>query len=187
MSNPAVDAWLADRQIALQHPGEWEDDMELLDSDQRQTAREELERSTVIMTPALAAEVVQTPRKRWVNPYEALLDEVTRTAAYVEMLEVEVRDWDSKGGAHRFKGGRPLLARFERERDRLERNCKTAIGLGIAERQVRLAEKAGQVMITSAVAALDKVGVTQEQKQLIMSELVAQLRIHSQAMGVVNA
>jgi hypothetical protein len=180
-------ARLDDRRRALGSPATWTDDVEILDAEERQVARELVQDAPGTVDQRTAVEIVQTPRRtNWVNPYEALLDEVRRTNAYVVLLEVEVTEWDAQGGAHRHKGGRSVLARYERERDRLITVCKTAIGLGIAERQVRIAERQGEMLASVAVAAVDKAHVTPEQKSIILGELAAQLRAgigYQQAIG----
>lgn len=167
---------LTQRQSELSRPAEWLDDVDILDADERQIARELVENAPGTLDSQTAVEIVQSPRKAWVNPYEALLDEVRRTNSFVVLLEREVSEWDQRGGAHRYKAGKAVLSRYERERDRLIAVCKTAIGLGIAERQVRIAERQGELLATAAIAAVDKAGVTQEQKQIILAEIAARLR-----------
>lgn len=178
---------LADRGRELARSRDWIDDVEILDAEDREAARELIDGAPGSVDQTTAAELIQSPRKQWVNPYEALLDEVRRTNAYVVFLEKEVSEWDARGGAHRFKAGQSVINRFERERDRLINVCKTAIGLGIAERQVRIAEKQGELLAATAIAAVEKAGVTPEQRQIILSEIAARLRASSLPALAVNA
>jgi hypothetical protein len=173
-----TDDWqrqLQERTRTLARRNEWDDDEEIVDSDERATARERVQ-DVVTMTPEVAAAVVAQPRV-WVNPYDALLDEVRRTNAYVVLLGIEVDKYDQEhGGAHKYRTSRGTLARYERERDRLITVCSKAIGLGIAERQVRVAEREGELLAKMTVMALDAGGITEDQKKKILTALAEQLR-----------
>lgn len=155
----------------------WDDegDDDIVDADMRWTARAAI--GTEPMTPTSAQVVAAAPRKQWVNPYEALLDEVTRTNAFVIILGQQVEEWDSQyGGAHKHRAARSTLARFERERDRLIAVCSKAISLGIAERHVRIAEKQGELVVSQLIRSLDTAGVQGEQRRAVLNEFAAGLR-----------
>lgn len=150
----------------------------MLDADERHQARELVAGVSDRLSPVSALEIVQTPRRQWVNPYTALLDEITRTQAFVVLLEVEVAGLDAAGGAHRAgRAGTNLLMRFDRERDRLINACKTAISLGIAERQVRLAEQQGELMSRAAISAVNRTeGLSSDQRRELLVNLAHELR-----------
>ena len=168
-----------ERARRLQRPALWDDDEDILDAHDRAEARELIPppHAGASMTPVQAVQVLNEPRKQWANPYVSLLDEVTRTQAYVVLLETQVQMYDAAGGAHRTKPGISTLSRFERERDRLLNACKTAISLGIAERQVRLAERQGELLSRAAIAAVDATpDLTQDQRRALLTNLATQLR-----------
>jgi hypothetical protein len=175
-----VDDWqvrLDERRQRLTSSITWEDDEEIIDAHERATASDRILDAPGTLTPITAAEVLTQPRKTWVNPYDALLDEVRRTNAYVVMLGAEVDEFDREhGGAHRFRASRSTLARYERERDRLIAVASKCVSLGIAERSVRVAEREGELLARMAVAAVDAAGVTDEQRRIILTELAAQMR-----------
>lgn len=154
-------------------------DEDILDAHDRLDARDLVSQAgDGNLDPVSAQTIVETPRRRWVNPYVALLDEITRTQAFIVLLELEVRELDAAGGAHRSgRRGINLLQRFDRERDRLISACKTAISLGIAERQVRLAEKEGELMTHAVIAAIDAVpNIAPETRRELLTNLAHQLR-----------
>lgn len=117
-----------------------------------------------------------------VNPYTALLNEVQHRAGHVAWLREQVQttlqtntvgDQDSMfviddHGVHRDN---PLLKRYDRERDRLDRACKMAIDAGIAERYVQLAELQGQTLFRVMEAVHLKIGLTMEQKAAFLPAL----------------
>lgn len=153
------------------------DDPELLASLNRVEARELLDhapRDKVDLVTAV--EVISAPQQTWVNPYVALLDEVSRAHAHVIVLEAEVRECDAQGGAHHGRAGNRVLARYERERDRLVATCKTAISLGIAERNVRLAERQGEILSRAVIAAADRAGLDADARRALLLEVAAELR-----------
>jgi hypothetical protein len=102
---------------------------------------------------------------------------VRRTNGYVTLLSVEVDKLDEeRGGAHRTRYGQAVLRRAERERDRLIKVCQVAISLGIAERHVRIAEREGELLASAVVAAVEKAGLTDEQRRVVLGEVAARLR-----------
>lgn len=119
-----------------------------------------------------AASLVGTERTQspqlWANPYLCLLEEVARTQAEVVFLEADVKELDQlAGGAHRSRDGRTLLARWERERDRLINVSKTCISLNIAERQVKLAQLQGESLARAFLRAADQLGLSDEQRRAL--------------------
>jgi hypothetical protein len=107
-----------------------------------------------------------------VNPADALLAEVHRTAGHVAWLAERVRELDEDRltwgvteevdrGATEFAGvdttrsARPnaLLQLYQSERSHLVKVCATAVAAGIEERRVKLAEAQG-VMLAGVIRAI---------------------------------
>lgn len=168
---------------------DWEDDEDIIDADERATARAKVGDHGTLTVPQ-AAEVLaqQKPSgnsvRKYVNPYEALLDELRRTVAFVVMLEASVQEHDRNGGAHRTAAGRSVLARYERERDRQIKISETAIRLGIAERTVRLAERQAEEVVRLVAAAAGRSGLTTEQRRSLMNEIAAEVRAQRNATAI---
>jgi hypothetical protein len=111
---------------------------------------------------------------REVEPHEALLEEVWRTAGHVEWLGGVIGELEPKQLVHgitktvQFRDGtRTVEARaainlwvklYQEERDRLVRAAKAAIDAGVAERQVRLAEEQAQQLARVIMAVLSDLG-----------------------------
>lgn len=122
-----------------------------------------------------AADAVQTlglPRD--VEPHEALLEEVHRAAGHVAWLAGVVAELEKQQVVHGITrtvqmpdGTRSVEARaalnvwvklYQEERDRLTRVAKVAIDAGVAERQVRLAERQAQQLAEVIRAVLTDLG-----------------------------
>ena len=106
-----------------------------------------------------------------VDPAVALLMEVHRTAGHVEWLNHQIRDVDDVNSAD----GRSLANLYMREREHLVRVTKAALDSGIAEREVRLVERQGNLMATAILAVLHELSLTRAQysraKQLVSAQL----------------
>lgn len=164
------------RQRRLGNANGWNDDEDILDGSEREDARQLTQGGPGSLTTAQSQVVLAKPRRQFVNPYEALLDELQRATAFVVMLEESVREHDQVGGAHRTAAGRSVLARYERERDRKVNIAEKAIRLGIAERTVRLAEREVEEFVRVVVSASSRSGLSSEQRRTLMSEIAAELR-----------
>ena len=73
--------------------------------------------------------------------------------------------YDSTSDGRVYQTGeqiRGLVMLEAQERDRCANFCTKAIAAGLAERQVRIAERQGEAIITAIVLALDAAGVTGE-------------------------
>jgi hypothetical protein len=120
-----------------------------------------------------------------VDPGDVLLRLVTQSAAraerYAQELEVMVAEsptlrgaliaevWVATERGDTYKAGEYLrgLAKLEaQERDRCATFATKAVAAGLAERQVRLAEKQGELMAQAIRAILDELGLTAEQRAL---------------------
>jgi hypothetical protein len=136
--------------------------------------------------------------QRTIAPHEALLEEVHRTAGIVQWLEERIREMEPDAlvwGLSRQSKTEGLseagemtdvtrmehiasvniwLELYQRERKHLIDVCKTAIGCGIAERQVRLAEEHGKIIANVIAGILGQLGIdrgTEEVRAAIRSQL----------------
>lgn len=74
------------------------------------------------------------------------------------------------------------LARLEaEERDRCANFCRLAIAAGIAERQVRVAERLAGILEDVLVGALDDAGLAPEQRKAVMAGAGRRLRLTAAA------
>lgn len=133
--------------------------------------------------------------KKLVNPYSALLDEVQWRAGHVAALRDRLADitdidqltyYDDNGVARDVS----VLRRYDRERELLDRVCKLAISAGIAERYVQLAELQGATLARVMNRALDKVGLSAEQRRILgpalRDAIAEEQRLQAEATGTVE-
>ena len=108
-----------------------------------------------------AVETYGLPRE--VAPHEALIEELHRTAGHVAWLGMMVRDLESDqlhgpvgGGLNSYPSEEPhvWLKLYQAERKHYAHVAKTCVDVGIAERQVALAEAQGQLIATIIVGVL---------------------------------
>lgn len=121
----------------------------------------------------------------WMEPHEALLEEVRRTAGHVYWLRDKIREMDdsdlwqySKHDEHgsRYYATRSVwLELYQQERAHLVRVSKTAIDAGVAERAVRVAEKQAQLLASAISNILNDLGVSNDPRapEIVRRELVA--------------
>ena len=132
--------------------------------------------------------------RRDVDPPQALLEEVHRTAGHVAWLAGIVAQLDPDAlvrGVTRIvqpNGTRRVEAEaavntwvqlYQRERDLLRRVCATAIRAGAADWQVRVAAEQAQVMIGVVLDAFDEVGLPVELQWRLRKAIAANLRRHA--------
>lgn len=113
---------------------------------------------------AAAQAVTKYGLPRHVDPHDALLEEVHRTAGAVSWLgQIVSTATDDRGKLveSTMFGLQPSvwLKLYQQERDRLRQVAKTAIDAGIAERQVRLAEQQGELIAQVIRGILEDLGV----------------------------
>lgn len=139
-----------------------------------------------IATQRAEAAVVTYGLPRDVAPDVALLEEVARTAGHVDWLAGVVREFEADDlvwgrtrrdeiGASEFDGVNVTeqaapnvwLELYHRERAHLVKVCAAAIGAGIAERQVRIAERQGALIadLLRAVFADLELGLSEGQRK----------------------
>lgn len=97
--------------------------------------------------------------KKEVNPYVTLLDEVKWRAGHVEKIRERLAEMsDEELWVINLRGEEvpaPILRRYDKERDMLDRVAKLAIDAGISERYVNLAELQGHTLMTALNEAFD--------------------------------
>ncbi|MFI5473198.1 hypothetical protein ACIA6D_23530 [Streptomyces cacaoi] len=72
---------------------------------------------------------------------------------------------------------------YGEERDRLIRMCKIAHDMGIAERQVELAERVGALMANLLRGVLGDLGLTDEQRELASAAVPRHLQLISRELA----
>jgi hypothetical protein len=137
---------------------------------------------------ALAAAAVTTfglPRE--IDPRDALLEEVYRTAGAVDWLTQKVRDLQAEavvwGKAEetaddiKYKAGVNVWVQLlQQERAHMVRVAKEAINAGIEERRVRLAEQQGTMLASVIKAILGDLNLNAEQQALVPQIVPRHLR-----------
>lgn len=103
------------------------------------------------------------------EPDVLMLQEIQRTAAIVEWFEKLIGEMGINELVHLTDiGARPraFVDIYQRERAHLINSCKIAISLGLAERQVKLAEEQGALLATCIKLILGDLNLTAEQRAL---------------------
>lgn len=135
-----------------------------------------------------AARAVQTfglPRE--VDPRDALLEEVYRTAGAVDWLGEQVRKLETSavvwGRAEESDQGVKDKAApsiwvqlFQQERQHLVRVCKETVQAGVEERRVRLAEQQGSMLAGVIKAILGDLDLSPEQAAKVSTVVPRHLR-----------
>lgn len=140
----------------------------------------------------IAARAVTTyglPRD--VDPRQALLEEVHRTAGIVAWLDDQVRTLDTDNitwGVTEQKAGEKdntltqaaavnmWIQLYQQERKHLIAVCKAAIDAGIEERRVQLAEQQGSILASAIRAILADLNLTDTQQNLVAEIVPKHLR-----------
>lgn len=122
-----------------------------------------------------------------IDPTTALSQEVRRTAGCVHWIGERVRELHESEVTMMGPQGpivNPWIKLYQEERDRLINVSKVALGAGIAERQVRLAEEQGRMIATLIMAVLlDKdLHLTPEQRHVSK----AIVRKHMMTMDIID-
>lgn len=132
---------------------------------------------------------------REVDPHEALLEEVHRTAGAVEWLRAQVQaldpavlTWGRTEQVDKGSGEFPgtdvtytavppvLLELYLRERKHLVEVCRVAIAAGVEERRVRLAEETGREMAALFHRVLDAIDLSEDQRALVPALLAQEVQ-----------
>jgi hypothetical protein len=135
-----------------------------------------------------------------IDPHDALMEEIARTAGHVRWLAGIIQSMDDEAlvwgqtETQQRGGGGPTgnyaqvtrtaapsvwLTLYQAERKHLVDVCKAAIGAGIAERQVRLAEQQGALIATviRAIIGDPELGLDDDQQEVAFKVASRQLRI----------
>lgn len=135
-----------------------------------------------------------------IDPGSALLEEVQRTAGHVRYLAGLVYDLDpadltwGEKTAQQQTGHGPegpvdmatttqaagvnvMVELYQRERKHLREVCRDALAAGVAERQVRLAEQAGERAGRWLQAALGVLDLDEQTMRRVMAEGVRHLHL----------
>lgn len=126
-----------------------------------------------------------------IAPQDAILAEVHRCAGSIAWIESRLQDLspsDLIWGTTKVKTGgddrgtteeavpHVLLKIYQDERDRLVRVCAVALRAGIEERQVKLAESQGAMVVKALRAILADLQLTAAQKALVADVVPRRLR-----------
>jgi hypothetical protein len=111
------------------------------------------------VTEAVTARVVAYGEPVMVDPMAALTAEVHRTAGHIAWLSVELQQHPDPAAFE----ARVLLKHYQQEREHLVRVSKAAIDSGVAEREVRLAEDQGRLLVQVIHAVVAALGLTARQ------------------------
>lgn len=137
-----------------------------------------------------------------VDPAEALLEEVQRSAGVVRYLEVLVGDLDpealgwtlteenrepgirSEDGetltervTQKWKAETPVLVKlYQQERRHLREVCRDAVAAGVSQRMVSLYEQAGGTFVSMIDRVLATADLTAEQHERVSMAIVRELR-----------
>lgn len=131
-----------------------------------------------------AAELYGLPRK--VDPHEALIEELHRTAGTVSWLTMMIQELDKADDLHGPVGGGEwshprteahIWIRLQQEeRAHYLRVAKTCVEVGIAEREVQLAERQGELIagvLVGVLRAFDIDPRSERARKIIRQELSA--------------
>lgn len=134
---------------------------------------------------------------RDVDPFDALMEEIARTAGVIDLLEEELATLEREQLVRGFSevtrtqtaGGDAGIEQrvkqrsapsvwmqlYQRERKHYVEVCRVAIATGIAERQVRLAEQQGRIIVEVIRSTLQDLGIeeTGEVRQAVGRHLRA--------------
>lgn len=122
---------------------------------------------------AQAVEMYGLPRR--VDPMEALLEELYRTAGHVDFLRIQIGELsesdmhgptgtegvDDKTGLSHHPEAKPhvLIGMYQSERAHFVKVSETCLKVGIAERQVQLAEQQGKLIAGMLVGFCKRLGL----------------------------
>lgn len=139
-----------------------------------------------LVEAAQAVEQYGLPRE--INPHDALLEELARTAGHVDWLRMQVGDLkddeltgpvgqsgpSESGGVHHPHIERSIwIELYQDERKHLVQVSATCIKVGIEERRVHLAEQQGQIIATVIKGVLSDLNISAEQAGPIVRKHLA--------------
>jgi hypothetical protein len=98
------------------------------------------------------------------DPLEALLWSLHLSASHTEFLRQEIAGVPN-GKAHEFRR-EVLLRQWSDERERLARTAKMALDAGVAERQIKMAERYAELLARLIQSILGDLNLTQRQREV---------------------
>ena len=157
-------------------------------------------KQALVLIEARKAMVVLGLPVTGLDPFDALLEEIARTAGHVRWLQALLQGlkpeelvWGRTSKEHSVgddpKGNYQVVKHeaapsiwmdlYQKERAHLTNVCKVAIGAGIAERQVKLAEEQGEMIVKILKATLGdpRLGLSVEQQEAAKHVVGAHLRV----------
>lgn len=136
------------------------------------------------------------------DPSQTVLDEIRWSAGHVAWLRERVQETEPEAlvwgvdsevdkGSGEFKGvdvttsakASMWVQLYGQERDRLTRMCEVAHRMGIAARQVELAERVGSLMADLLRGVLGDLALTEQQQQIASAAVPRHLRLIGGALG----
>jgi hypothetical protein len=104
---------------------------------------------------------------REVEPDQALLEEVWRAAGHVKWMGDRIANWDLDPAEPLEPDQAVWLQQYQSERDRLVRTAKMVVDLGLAEKQIQLANKQAELVASALEAIFLGLELTAEQRRRI--------------------
>jgi hypothetical protein len=102
-----------------------------------------------------------------IEPTEALLQELARTAGHVAYLDQQIAGWKLNTAEEIPPHQEQWMRVHMVERAHMTKVAKTALDAGVAERQIRLAEQQGMVLASAIEDILNRLALTPAQSALI--------------------
>lgn len=115
----------------------------------------------------VAQKLVGMGAPRDIDPIDALVEEVRRTAGHVHWHEQKIAQWQVSDAEAFTAEQAEFYERYMREREHLTKTSLSAIRAGVAERAVALAEKQGEVIANAIDAILAALNLTDAQLALV--------------------
>lgn len=113
------------------------------------------------------------------NPQQALLEQVWEAFGNVAFLRSRVKDLGLEPAvAGRSGDARPhiFVTMYNEERDRLAKMCQLAVGAGIAERAIAMAEQQAEAIVAVVTRVLDSLKLPEKQRLAAQQTAVAVLQ-----------
>jgi hypothetical protein len=103
-----------------------------------------------------------------IDPHEALILEVERTAGHVAYLQLETEALDPSDFENRDHFDlkyKQTLGLYRAERKHLVNVCQAALNAGVEERRVKVAERTGAAIVKILEGVLADLGLSKKQKE----------------------
>lgn len=127
---------------------------------------------TAIELPAVE-EARRYGAERGVNPFQALLEEVRRSAGHVAWLGMKVSEAPTDDAL--LNDWSPWVRLYQRERGMLLKASETAVRLGLEERVIQIEERRAELVARVLLATLEALDLPAEVRARAPSVLRQQL------------